>query len=402
MQRLIGGRGLAVVFSFAGLLLFAVGAGSAAPPATTPSLPFSISPGSGGFPATQIGGTTLKRFTFTWTSSVAGNLSQFSVAAPFLIEANTCGSMTYQETCTLTAGFAPSQAGFATQALAFDYSVGTQQGTDSITLSGTGVTKPTLPFAFSPGSAEFPDTRVGSTSSITITFTWTSVPGGLTNFSVPAPFAIQKNACGTMSFPNSCSVTVGFTPTRLGRAAGRMTFSYMAGAQQGAGKIRLFGNSTRCECTRLKARLIGWSTNRGRTIHLALRWKLTCATGHSLSCAGRLQWRRDLKKKLASRGLELVYPPRSEGFGGTGRSPSVGVTCGAIHRKGCTEHQLAGVARFKLLGPARLRRHLTITWGIHVVCFAHPRQQRKRTLTIKFDGQGKLALRKSHLGPIVS
>jgi hypothetical protein len=399
MRRLIGGWGLAVVFSFAGLLLFAGDPGVAAP-----SLPFSISPGSGAFSDTQIGGTTLKTFTFTWTSSQSGTLSNFIVSPPFAIQSNSCTSMTManQDTCTVTASFAPTQAGSATEDLTFDYSVGTEQGTDSITLSGDGVTTPTLPFTYSPGSAEFPDTRVGSKSSITFTFTWTSLPGGLTNFSAQAPFAIQTNTCGAMSYPNSCTVTVRFTPTGLGRAGGQLTFSYTAGAQQGTDEIQLNGNSSRCQCTRLKARMIGWSTNRGRIIHLALRWKLSCAPGHTLSCAGRLQWRRDVKKRLASRGLKLAYPRRSEGFSGSGRSPSVGITCGAIHRRGCTEDLIAGVAHFELLGPAALRRGLKITWRFDVVCFAHPKQQRKRTLTIKFNKRGTIDFHASHLGPIVS
>jgi len=396
MRRLIGGGGL-VVFCLASCLLFTGGAA-----AQTPSPPFSVSPGSGVFADTQVGGTILKTFTFTWTSSESGDLSQFSVSAPFLIQANDCGSMSDQDTCTVTAGFAPTQAGSAADDLTFDYTVGAEQGRDSIPLSGTGVTTTTLPFAFSPGSAEFPDTRVGSTSSIKVTFTWTSVPGRLTNFSAPVPFSIQKNTCGTISFPNSCSVTVGFSPTGLGRVSGRLTFGYTAGAQQGTAKIRIIGNSSRCQCIRLKARMIGWSTNRGRTIHLALRWKLSCATGLALSCGGRLQWRRDLKKKLASRGLKLVYPRRSEGFVRSGRSPSVGITCGATHRRGCTEDVVAGVAHFELLGPATLRRGLKITWRFDVVCFAHPKQERKRTLTIRFNSRGKLDLHTSHLGPILS
>lgn len=396
MGRLIGGGGLFVVSILASLLLFTGGAAAQTPP------PFSVSPGSGGFPTTQVGGTTLKTFTFTWTSSVAGNLSQFRVAAPFLIQANDCGAMTYQKTCTVTAGFAPTQAGSATGSLTFDYTAGTESGTDSIALSGTGTTTLTPPFAVTPGSGEFPDTHVGSTSSITFTFVWTSLPGGLNHVTVPKPFAIHKNTCGTMSFPNSCSVTVSFTPTGLGRASGSLTFGYTAGTQQGTDEIRLSGASTRCECTRLKARLIGWSTNRGRTIHLALRWKLTCARGHTSSCTGRVQWRGDVRKRLASRGLELVYPRRSEGFRRIGRSRSVAVTCGATRRQGCNEDVIAGVAHFELLGPATLRRGLTISWRFDLVCFSHPKQVKRRTLTIRFDGHGKLNLRASRLGPIVS
>jgi hypothetical protein len=397
MRRLIGGGGLFVVSILASWLLFTGGA-----VAQTGTLPFSVSPGSGGFPTTQVGGTTLKTFTFTWTSSVAGDLGQFSVAAPFLIYTNDCGTMTYQQTCTLTAGFAPTQAGSATGNLAFDYAAGTETGTDSIALSGTGTTTQTPPFAVTPGSGEFPDTRVGATSSITFTFVWTSLPGGLDHVSAPKQFAIRKNTCGTMSFPNSCSVTVGFTPTGLGRAGGSLSFGYKAGAQQGTDEIRLSGASTRCECTRLKARMIGWSTNRGRTIHLALRWKLTCARGHTSSCTGRVQWRNEVRKRLASRGLELVYPRRSEGFRRIGRSRSVAVTCGATRRQGCNEDVIAGVAHFELLGPATLRRGLTISWRFDVVCFSHPKQVRKRTLTIRFDSHGKLAYRRSRLGPVVS
>ncbi|HEY3551131.1 MAG TPA: choice-of-anchor D domain-containing protein [Gaiellaceae bacterium] len=393
MRRLIGGGGLAVVFLLAGWLLFTGGAGAQTP------LPFSISPGNGAFPATQIGGTTLKTFTLTWTSSQSGDLSTFAVAAPFLIYTNDCGTMKFQQTCTLTAGFAPTQAGPATRNLTFDYSVGTEHGTDSIALSGDGVTSQTLPFTVSPGSGEFSDTRVGATSSITFTFGWTSLPGGLSHLSVPAPFAIQKNNCGTISFPSSCSVTVGFTPTELGQATGDLTFSYTAGSQQGTDRIRLSGPSTRCECTRLRARMIGWSVNHGNKIFLALRWKLACARGHSLSCTGRIQWRRDVRRKLAARGLRLVYP---RGSARVRRSPSIGITCGATHRQGCSQDLISGVARFQLLGPARLRRHLTISWRFDLVCFSHPKKEKKRALTIRFDGNGKLDLRRSRLGPIVS
>ncbi|HJU36103.1 MAG TPA: choice-of-anchor D domain-containing protein [Gaiellaceae bacterium] len=396
MRRLIGGGGLVVVALFVGRLLFTGGAGAQTP------LPFSISPGAGGFPATQIGATTLKTFTFTWTSTQSGDLSKFAVQPPFLIQANHCGAMTYQQTCTVTAGFAPTQAGSASRNLTFAYTVGTTQGTDAITLSGKGVSTQTLPFAVSPGSGDFPDTRVGTTSSITFTFGWISLPGGLSHLTVPAPFSIQKNTCGAISFPNSCSVTVGFTPTELGQATGDLTFTYTAGSQQGTDKIRLTGPSTRCECTRLRARMIGWSVNHGTKVFLALRWKLACTPGHALSCTGRVQWPRSVKRKLASRGLDLVYPRRSAGFRPAGHSPSVGITCGATHRQGCSKDLISGVARFQLLGPARLRRGLTITWRFDLVCFSHPKTEKKRTLKVKFDSRGKLDRHASRLGPIVS
>jgi len=397
MRRWIGGAGFVVVSLMAGWLLFT---GRAA--AQTPTLPFSVNPGSGVFPATQIGGTTLKTFTFTWTSSLAGGLGQFGVPAPFVIQANDCGTMKYQETCTVTAGFAPTQAGSAAQSLTFDYTVGADTGTDSISLSGTGVTTPTPPFGFSPGSGEFPDTRVGDTSSITFTFRWISLPGGLSDFDVSAPFAIESDTCAKINFPNSCSVRVGFRPTEFGRAAGRLAFTYTAGSQQGTEKIRLSGTSKRCECTRLKARMIGWSQNHGTRFILALRWKLSCALGHAQSCTGRLQWQGEVKKKLAARGLRLVYPRRSEGFGRLRGSPGLGITCGATRKRGCSEYVLSGVARFKLLGPARLRRGLAIRWRFGVVCFSHPKRKRTRSLTIRFDRHGRLDRRASHLGPITS
>jgi hypothetical protein len=135
---------------------------------------------------------------------------------------------------------------------------------------------------------------------------------------------------------------------------------------------------------------------------LAIRWKLSCAIGQSQSCTGRLQWQGEVKKKLAARGLRLVYPRRSEGFGRLRGSPGLGITCGAARNRGCSDYVLSGVARFKLIGPARLRRGLTIRWRFGVVCFSNPKKQRTSSLTIKFDRHGRLDRRASRLGPIAS
>ncbi len=187
--------------------------------------------------ATQVG-TTSRPLSLTVSNSggAAVAISSTSVAPPFAISSNVCGSsIEPNASCQIMVTFAPSAAGPATQNLKLIDDVGTQ----IVVLSGTGAAPPTD--TLSLRSMTFPDTIIGQTSvAQTVTLSNTGdVPLTAITPVLSGPFQLLLNNCTTqLAARSNCSLSVVFAPTQAGAANGTLTISDVINAGQ---KISLTG-----------------------------------------------------------------------------------------------------------------------------------------------------------------
>jgi len=148
-------------------------------------------------------------------------ISSVSVTPPFSLSSNSCGttSLAASSDCALQVEFAPTQAGPASGLLTFVDGAGTQ----TVELSGTGVTPPDD--VLNPISLSFPSTPESQLSAAeTVTLTNS---GGveLTAISISTSAQFQTtNTCGSQLPAGAvCTVSVIFAPTQLGPVAGTLT-----------------------------------------------------------------------------------------------------------------------------------------------------------------------------------
>ena len=187
--------------------------------------------------ATQVG-TTSKPLSLTVSNSggAAVGISSITVAPPFAISSNVCGSsIEPNASCQIMVTFAPTAAGPATQNLKLTDDAGTQ----IVALSGTGAAPPTD--TLSLRSMTFPDTIIGQTSvAQTVTLSNTGdLPLTAITPVLAGPFQLLLNNCTTqLAARSSCSLSVVFAPTQPGAANGTLTISDVINAGQ---KVSLTG-----------------------------------------------------------------------------------------------------------------------------------------------------------------
>ena len=183
---------------------------------------FTLTPASVSFGSWEVG-TTSTVLQVTANNSGSPALPYTSaITGAFSIASNACGSSVPAVTaCNLTVTFSPVQTGAATGALTFTDAFGTQ----TVTLSGTGLAPPTD--ALSLTTLTFPGSIVGQLSTAQ-TVTLTNSGGvSLTSIAVSVSGAFQQtNACTAILPANSsCTISVQFDPTVVGSQAGTLTVS---------------------------------------------------------------------------------------------------------------------------------------------------------------------------------
>ena len=153
-------------------------------------------------------------------------ISGITVSAPFTKAGNTCGSsLGAGVACAVTVGFAPTVAGPVTGSLVVTDGVGSQ----SASLSGTGITGPTD--TLSTNSLSFPNTvmaqvsaplavQITNTGGLPLTGIGTSVTGAQ-----GAEFTAVSNCGSTLAAGGTCAVSVTFAPTVAGVAGASLLIS---------------------------------------------------------------------------------------------------------------------------------------------------------------------------------
>ena len=184
--------------------------------ATVVAPPVTFTPALTDFGAIYVNQTSGVR-TITATNGTAKPIavSAPSVTPPFIIRSTDCGaSIAPQSSCSVDVVFAPSQSGFATGTLAV--------GAFTAQLSGTGLDAPILDVT---GLIDFGPYIVGTTA-LTRTATVTNNGTAVITFngiSVSGPFGLSHDCPIDLRPGQSCTLTVTFSSSTLGTAAGAIT-----------------------------------------------------------------------------------------------------------------------------------------------------------------------------------
>jgi hypothetical protein len=208
-------------------------------------LSYQVSPTSLPFGNVAVSATS-SAMTATVTNTGGGALAISSITiggsnpAQFS-QTNNCGSsVSAGNSCTISVTFRPSGTGTKTATL--NVNAGGGAGTQSVTLSGTGVSQP---FTVAPGSLPFGNVTVGVVSGVMTSTVTNTGSGALPITSIvlggnnPGQFS-QSNNCGSSVSPgNSCTISVTFKPTVLG--AKSATVSVNAGGGAGTRTVALSG-----------------------------------------------------------------------------------------------------------------------------------------------------------------
>lgn len=189
---------------------------------------FTVSPTTLTFPSTYVGATASIAVTVANVSQT--NLTpNFAGGAP--LDATNFGgsqdcagkSFAPGDTCTFTFEFTPESPGTHSSST----TIGVGSDNFSISMSGTAL----VPFDVSPTTLTFPDTAVGSTSTIPIVVTNISPASQSPNFAGGAPldpthFGGSQDCAGKTFAPgDSCTFTYEFTPTSPGAHASSTTIA---------------------------------------------------------------------------------------------------------------------------------------------------------------------------------
>jgi Abnormal spindle-like microcephaly-assoc'd, ASPM-SPD-2-Hydin len=162
--------------------------------------------------------------TLSNSGTVTLNISSIAITAGnsfFAISSNTCKStLGAGKKCTVKVTFTPTALSAETGTLTFtDDATGSPQ---TVSLSGTGVAQATL----TPARYTFPKTKVGTTSAAKKFTLMNNLATTLTgiSYSTNAPFAVSTATCTTtLASKKSCTISVTFSPTATGIAAGTLT-----------------------------------------------------------------------------------------------------------------------------------------------------------------------------------
>jgi hypothetical protein len=176
--------------------------------------------------------------TNTTTSNVA--LGAASVSAPFTIASNGCGPLVGANgTCTIKVAFAPTQSGSASGSLSLNFGVNasaapaaapakrhakvaTSPGTAVATLTGSGIDGAALDM---PNLLEFGTYIVGA-AQLVRNVTLVSSGNGVVTFqeiSASGPFGLSSDCPLNMAPGESCTLTITYSSSTLGPAAGLIT-----------------------------------------------------------------------------------------------------------------------------------------------------------------------------------
>lgn len=159
--------------------------------------------------------------TLTDSSNAALTLISAQVTGDFVLSSGCAATLQGHSSCTFSVSYLPTQAGAEAGSLA----VTDANGTQSVSLSGTGLSSSTL--AASPGSLAFGAVNLTTASAPqTITFTSeiTATMTGLSFAVNGADYAIASDTCPA-SLPGgaACALQIIFTPSVVGARSGTLT-----------------------------------------------------------------------------------------------------------------------------------------------------------------------------------
>ncbi len=172
--------------------------------------------------------------TVTNTGGIALAVASIAMTGDFT-ETDDCQGATVDAgaNCTISVVFTPTQQGSRTGQMTIHGNVAGGQMT--VQLSGTGGAPKAL--SLLPTRLDFGQVQVGTTSSalaVTVQNTQSTV-STISSVNVTAPFTLQSDSCnGSVAANASCQMTVVFTPTAAGAAAGTLTVTGSAGTQTAA------------------------------------------------------------------------------------------------------------------------------------------------------------------------
>lgn len=186
----------------------------------------TVSPTTLSFGSVAIDTTSAsKTVTLTNTGTASLSISSIAITAGssfFAISSNACGStLAAGKKCTVRVTFSPGTSlGADSGTLSFtDNATGSPQ---TVSLSGTGVAQATL----TPAKYTFAKTKVGATSaakSFTLKNNLATTLTGI-SYSTKAPFAVSASTCSTtLASKKSCTISVTFSPTVVGKVTGTLT-----------------------------------------------------------------------------------------------------------------------------------------------------------------------------------
>jgi hypothetical protein len=156
--------------------------------------------------------------------------------------------------------------------------------------------------------------------------------------------------------------------------------------------------STECRCTKVSAEFTGFheeAGHHGYVLLFSLKWRLDCTTGSTSNCLGRVDVPH-LERPLPH-GLHLRYPPKSPNVIPYTDGKGFLIHCHP-HKDTCED--TTGEQEFELIGHPQFRADLEMVFNIESRCIGGNRYEHTKTFTIKFDGQGQLDHRHSHLGKL--
>jgi hypothetical protein len=180
----------------------------------------SISPSPFDFGNQPVGQTSAAQgFTVENTGNADLDMSSASVSGDFAISSDGCSGTTVSPggTCTINVTFTPTQTGGLSGTLTI--SDNAADSPQQVSLSGTG-TQPVL--SLSTSSLTFADQAVGTTSSaqtVTITNNGTSdlhVSTVSTSGTNPGDFSASPSGCADVPVGSTCTISVTFTPSASG------------------------------------------------------------------------------------------------------------------------------------------------------------------------------------------
>lgn len=196
-----------------------------------PGAAIVLSPTSVVFGSSLLGVATTpaQNITVSNTGGVAVALQTPVVTGDFSISANTCGtSLAPNFGCTIALIFTPTASGARTGI----FSIGDSVGTQTATLSGSGVSSATD--AVSPAALSFAPQVIGTSSAAQSVILSNSGDSPLNLISVQISGDFHAvNGCGVSLIGHaSCTVLVSYTPTQVGVESGTLTITDIYGKSQ--------------------------------------------------------------------------------------------------------------------------------------------------------------------------
>lgn len=159
------------------------------------------------------------------TGSAILDFTSFTVtgSADFSISTDACGkTLLAGKSCKIAINFTPTA--LATESAALSVADNAPGGRQAVTLSGSGVAQAAL----IPTSWKFATRKVGTTSAAKSLTLRNNLSTTLTDisYSTAAPFAVSTSTCGvTLGSGKSCTISVTFSPTKIGAATGTLSVS---------------------------------------------------------------------------------------------------------------------------------------------------------------------------------